>query len=320
MKSIFKSKTAWGAALSAIMGILALFDVRLSEADTAPVAEAFYVIVAFAFTIYGRLKAKAPVKLGVIRGDKVGLFAVAFIAICMLLATPLMTGCKAVESYGNWAEDNPRAALIVESFAQTALLAAVNEQAEEHSDIAKHQGALTSIINSAFEEGASEALVAEILTESILALYPDDPAARQILRTGFAAALTDPDATDGTPATFALQFLAAIAAGLVIFNQAMTALGKRKSPNPLTVRSEVEHVTKSEHDKHVAECKAKLTTAAISRKSLYGDVEALKTRTARLEEKDQAQGAKLDLLSHDFREMRKETNSLLQTIISKLKN
>jgi hypothetical protein len=213
MKSIFKSKTAWGAALSAIMGILALFDVRLSEADTAPVAEAFYVIVAFAFTIYGRLKAKAPVKLGVIRGDKVGLFAVAFIAICMLLATPLMTGCKAVESYGNWAEDNPRAALIVESFAQTALLAAVNEQAEEHSDIAKHQGALTSIINSAFEEGASEALVAEILTESILALYPDDPAARQILRTGFAAALTDPDATDGTPASDSQRVYAAVLRG-----------------------------------------------------------------------------------------------------------
>lgn len=196
MKNILQSKTAWGAIVSAILGLLALLDVRVTEAETAPVIEAFALILSFAFTLYGRLKATVPVKIGKLTGKNITLWVLGLLCLAPLLIT--QTGCSSTQ----WGQDNPRAAQLIDSVAHAAIIMAINDQAAHSDTIAEHAATLKQSAAAAFATGASEAEIASSIAESVFAIYPDDSEARDTLLAGFRAALADPDPDGaGVPAS-----------------------------------------------------------------------------------------------------------------------
>ena len=102
------------------------------------------------------------------------------------------------------------------------------------------------------------------------------------------------------------------------WNQVQVAIGKRKPESPLKIELEAKFVSKGEHEKHAVYVEGKLVTAAISRKRMQEDIESLNSRTARLEEQNVGQTNALNLLSHDFRDFRKEQGSVNSEILKRL--
>jgi len=61
-KSILASKTVWGAVISLIFGVLAALNVQITDTEYNQGFEALGVVIGFAITLYGRVKARLPLK------------------------------------------------------------------------------------------------------------------------------------------------------------------------------------------------------------------------------------------------------------------
>jgi hypothetical protein len=61
-KPIAKSKTAHGAIVALILGLLAIFGVDVAEGEIDQVAHALALIISFAWTLYGRIRASENVR------------------------------------------------------------------------------------------------------------------------------------------------------------------------------------------------------------------------------------------------------------------
>jgi hypothetical protein len=212
MKSIFKSKTAWGAVIAALPSLARAWGVDLSESEVATVSAAFMEIFGFVFVIYGRISARVPVTLGKVKGDPINLVAVLFIAGCMAFAS-LFSGCAAVERYEAWSVENPAASRMIESTARAVLIAVVNEQASSNEDIAEHVDLIRSGVEVAFDRGRDEAEVAALIGQTIDSLFPGEAEARAVLAAEFRAALLDPDSHGATPASDGTRVRMALLAG-----------------------------------------------------------------------------------------------------------
>jgi hypothetical protein len=105
---------------------------------------------------------------------------------------------------------------------------------------------------------------------------------------------------------------------LVIFNQAMLALGKRKSEQPFIVSMEKRFVSHEEHKEHADYVEGKLITAAISRKNMHGEIKDLDKRTCRLEEQNKSQNDSIALLSSDAREFYRDQRAINNEILKRL--
>jgi hypothetical protein len=90
MKNILQSKTIWGAIVSLIVSIFAIFDIKIAADELQQVAEAIGLIIGFALTVYGRMKAKKELTVSVPPAASV----IAFLLITSLV----MPGCATIRA------------------------------------------------------------------------------------------------------------------------------------------------------------------------------------------------------------------------------
>ena len=84
MKSIFASKTFWGAISGLIVALFAIFDIKIADDEAQQIAEAVGAIVSTILVIWGRATAQKRVTL--CKSD-----GVAMVLLCLLI--PLVAGC-----------------------------------------------------------------------------------------------------------------------------------------------------------------------------------------------------------------------------------
>lgn len=86
-KSPLKSVTVWGAVVTSVFGILAAFGIDIGPGEQAEVTNALGIVAGFGITLYGRLRAKVPLKLT--SGS-----SSAFLALLAIPVLALSTGCS----------------------------------------------------------------------------------------------------------------------------------------------------------------------------------------------------------------------------------
>jgi len=117
---------------------------------------------------------------------------------------------------------------------------------------------------------------------------------------------------------FFIQLFACVAIGLVIFNQAMLALGKRKGANPQIIAMEQKFVSCDDHKAHADNVNERLTFAARSRKEMHTKINHLEATTAQLSEQNKSQTDSISLLSADLRSFAKEQRAANDKILDRL--
>ncbi|KAF0093445.1 MAG: hypothetical protein E1N59_2846 [Puniceicoccaceae bacterium 5H] len=190
-KPIHQSKTVWGLIVSIIFALLAVFDVRVTDADYQQVVEAIGVIAGFAISLYGRIVARVPLQT-----KKQG--ASGTTAMLMLLVLPMglampFTGCESM---------SPALQQSLKETARLAVTIGLQRLGQEVDEVEPYMPLISDAVDSAFavstEPGAigrqlSEELVAR-LPEAIAMLALDRATSQLVPSSGTTASGNDPQA------------------------------------------------------------------------------------------------------------------------------
>lgn len=208
-KPIKKSKTVWGLAVALICGLLAAFDITITDSESEAVAQALGVVAGFAFGLYGRIVARVGIKRPE-NADKDYLSSATRLLLfgfCIFPALALQPGCNALE---NMSTDS-RALLT--AAAKTAMLIGVAELSDKVPEVQPFRSALEHSIQIAFNDAADPGDAGRIIRQSVLAKVPPEwqPLVIQTLQSALL-----PDAEPGTTASSFEQasYNAAVAAQL----------------------------------------------------------------------------------------------------------
>lgn len=203
-KPVYKSTTVFGLIVLAIVGLLAVFDIRVTDSELEQVGQALGVLIGFAVGLYGRIKAR--VALG-FKSPHILPFLGVLIAIP---AMSLQTGCQQWESLP---ESGKQA---VKAGAKLALLIGVNELATRVPEVAPYRPIIESSIHLTFEAAGTDpepGLLGRALASAVRANVPEQY--HELILSALSLSLV-PETEDGTTASDpdAAKFNTALAAAI----------------------------------------------------------------------------------------------------------
>ena len=114
-------------------------------------------------------------------------------------------------------------------------------------------------------------------------------------------------------------FLVIIAALLFIYNQVRAAMGKAKLPQPLEISLTRRFVERPDFDDFVKLNSERHRAAKDSRDEMKKDLQAMTSRTTRLEEQNKAQTDSINLLRSDIREYSRENRQSYKELLDLLR-
>lgn len=193
-KSILSSKTIWGALALAVLSYLGFTDAELN-----PILEAIATASAFGLTVYGRIKAKLPLKAKLPGTANILTLAITVAALSAGLGVATQTGCQAIEKF---AQDNPAATRLIKG----ALHLAADSIVAANPEYQKYLATVNTAIDRAFAPDRPPGARANTLGLLLQAALSDNPRALEAFTRGLAvgveeAAIDPAGSTTGPPAS-----------------------------------------------------------------------------------------------------------------------
>lgn len=168
MKNILQSKTIWGAIVSLVVAILAIFDIKVAADELQQVAEAVGLIVGFTLTVYGRLKAKKELTIKVPPAAPLLAF--------LLAAIIVFPGCATIRQ-------NPEATkAVLKATLRIGLQAGLHAITKNNPDLQPYLAMLSNTIVFSAETNASPEAVEASIKNFVDTKIPD-PFYRQLVLT-----------------------------------------------------------------------------------------------------------------------------------------
>lgn len=184
-KPASRSLTIWGATLTAVLGLLAAFGVEIGPDEIAEVTTALGIIIGFALTLYGRIRARVPVSWNG------GGNAPALLVACVLGAALTLTpGCAHLDN-----ETQEVAKEVAVEAGKIAATYLINLGLSQLGDSAHELRPLTQQLQAMVTLAPANTPPTELATMLEAALTHTDPTTREQVMLTILESIAPPSAT-----------------------------------------------------------------------------------------------------------------------------